>query len=172
MNSKPYVPAKNEIPTPNRLHRRSKRRSKPASSNPSSCSSYLTQGSSKHHSHGTTHTQATTAHSHRQQQGSTVGKRNPDRTAGRHADAPGQGLVSGRKMASHHHLTMTPAREQPAQGKNSTYVPAVPEAEIPSHVDFVNDPAHAFWTWSQKEQGWYHEDKEAGSVIWAPEELD
>ncbi|KAK1528033.1 hypothetical protein CPAR01_12591, partial [Colletotrichum paranaense] len=38
--------------------------------------------------------------------------------------------------------------------------------------DFMADPSHKFWTWSQDEELWYHEDPKTGSKIWCPKELD
>ncbi|KAM0281677.1 hypothetical protein ACHAQH_003408, partial [Verticillium albo-atrum] len=98
-------------------------------------------------------------------QGSAAGRSNPDRSASRRAEAvrPGHGIPS--------HLAETPAADPP-RGKATAYVPAVPEEEIPSHIEFVNDPAHEFWTWSRERQGWYHEDKDESTIIWAPAELD
>ncbi|KXH25818.1 hypothetical protein CSIM01_07249 [Colletotrichum simmondsii] len=38
--------------------------------------------------------------------------------------------------------------------------------------DFMADPSHKFWTWSQDEELWYHEDPKTGNKIWCPKELD
>lgn len=41
-----------------------------------------------------------------------------------------------------------------------------------SYQDFKENPAHEFWTWDQTKQQWYHQEDDAGSVIWCPTELD
>jgi hypothetical protein len=42
---------------------------------------------------------------------------------------------------------------------------------IQSYQDFHDSEAYAFWTWSQAEQRWFHE-QEDGSILWCPDELD
>lgn len=48
----------------------------------------------------------------------------------------------------------------------------IPEDEIPSHIDFVNDPRHEFWKWDTGRQNWYHHDKATNRRLWAPIRFD
>ena len=44
--------------------------------------------------------------------------------------------------------------------------------EIRRHIDFMADPAHKYWTWSDKERNWSHKDEEMNTTIWAPLDFD
>ncbi len=41
-----------------------------------------------------------------------------------------------------------------------------------AHADFVKDPGHVFWKWSEKEGQWYHEEPSTGVVTFFPSHLD
>ncbi|KAJ4302623.1 hypothetical protein N0V90_001512 [Kalmusia sp. IMI 367209] len=44
--------------------------------------------------------------------------------------------------------------------------------EIPNHKDFMADPAHDYWTWSEKMGNWWHKDENMDDLIWAPLDFD
>jgi len=47
-----------------------------------------------------------------------------------------------------------------------------PDSAIPAHKDFIDDPAHKYWTWSKENMGWYHVDEDSKETIWAPNDFD
>ncbi|EEY21853.1 predicted protein [Verticillium alfalfae VaMs.102] len=158
------APAKEEQPGPTTHPRRSSRlrQIRNPSHAPTSGATNQTTNLSGTEFASSASTQATSEQSHRPQQGSAPGRRR--RACAESAARPGHVVPF--------HLAMTPDTAPRQRRKPAVYIPAVPEEQIPSHVDFVNDPAHKFWTWSREKQGWFHEDEEAGKVIWAPTELD
>ncbi|KAF3357242.1 Putative aldehyde dehydrogenase-like protein [Verticillium dahliae VDG1] len=164
MAEKARSPAEEEQLSPTTHPRRSSRlrRDRNPSHTPRSSSTNQTTNLSGAESASLASTQATSEQSHRPQQGSVSGRRR--RACADSVARPGHAVPI--------HLAMTPAADPRERRKPAVYVPAVPEEQIPSHIDFVNDPAHKFWTWSREKQGWFHEDQEAGKVIWAPTELD
>lgn len=44
--------------------------------------------------------------------------------------------------------------------------------QIPDHNDFMADSAHKYWTWSDKDENWWHKDEETNTIIWAPPDFD
>ncbi|KAK1689154.1 hypothetical protein BDP55DRAFT_654416 [Colletotrichum godetiae] len=68
--------------------------------------------------------------------------------------------------------TLVPGESAEQQDGQVTGTNETEKLISPSQEDFEMDPGHAFWSWSVKNENWYHVDKHTGSVLWAPRELD
>jgi len=44
--------------------------------------------------------------------------------------------------------------------------------QIPDHDDFMADPAHKYWTWSDEDRNRWHKDEETNAIVWAPLDFD
>ncbi|KAI0103161.1 hypothetical protein GGR51DRAFT_256679 [Nemania sp. FL0031] len=74
-------------------------------------------------------------------------------------NAPGESAVRTRE---------NPLNERPPLDGGNIDSDSLTDGLIPSQVEFMSNPAHEYWRWSQEKGNWWHIEEETGATVWAP----
>jgi len=85
-------------------------------------------------------------------------------------NAPGPGTKLPCDCHSHPKMKCIHVRPQRVATRLAEEISA--DYQTPDHDNFMADPSHKYWTWSDEDRNWWHKDEETNAIVWAPLDFD